>query len=96
MKRNLHATPTKIKAIAEAPAPSNLTQLRGFLGLIKFLPNLSHTLQFSSPEWTDMGMVSEGAVLSHVSNNGSEHPIAYASRSLSKSEKNYAQIEKRP
>ena len=37
-----------------------------------------------------------GAVLSHVSNNGSEHPIAYASRSLSKSEKNYAQIEKRP
>ena len=35
-----------------------------------------------------------GAVLSHVSHDGEERPIAYASRTLSSSEKNYAMIEK--
>ena len=34
-----------------------------------------------------------GAVLSHVSKDG-EHPIAFVSRSLSKAERNYSQIEK--
>ena len=35
-----------------------------------------------------------GAVLSHVMEDGQEQPIAFASRSLSKSEQNYAQVEK--
>jgi len=35
-----------------------------------------------------------GAVLSHVDSEGHEHPIAFTSRSLSASEKNYSQVEK--
>ena len=35
-----------------------------------------------------------GAVLSHTYSDGSEHPIAYVSRTLSPSEGNYAQLEK--
>ena len=35
-----------------------------------------------------------GAVLSHVFPNGDERPVAYASRTLTQSERGYAQLEK--
>ena len=45
----LRATPEKVAAIAGAPEPKNIQQLRSFLGLLnyyrKFLPNLASTIQ---------------------------------------------------
>ena len=43
-----HPTEDKIRAIKEAPAPTNIIELRSFLGMItyysKFLPNMSTNL----------------------------------------------------
>ena len=45
--QGLHTSPDKVKAIKEAPRPTNQQQLRAFLGLVnyygKFLPSLSAT-----------------------------------------------------
>ena len=138
-QKGLHPTKEKVRAIVEAPAPQNITQLKSFLGMLnyysKFLPNLSTLLaplykllhKKTSWQWDEaqqeafckakellvsspvlvhfdpakpLGLSCDaspygiGAVLSHKLANGTEHPVAYASRSLSPAELNYAQLDK--
>ena len=47
-KDGLHPVPSKVKAITEAPAPTNVNELRPYLGMVqyyaRFLPNLATEL----------------------------------------------------
>ena len=56
--------------------------------LVHYDPNLPLKLD------CDASAYGIGAVLSHVFPNGEEKPVAYASRTLSKTERGYAQLEK--
>ncbi len=129
----------KVQGVLEAPLPTNVSELRSFLGTVNyyasFIPDLStklaplNKLLQNNIEWnwsekctkafdviknclcsapvlahynpklplviaTDASPVGVAAVLSHRYPDNSERPIAYASRTLTVSEKNYSQIDR--
>lgn len=129
----------KVKAMLEAPRPTNLTQLQSFIGLVnyyrQFIKNFathmsplygllqknkkfiwsrecesafkkikekmasSEILTHFDPRLrlkltVDASQYGLGAILSHILNDRSEKPIAYASRTLTNCEKAYSQIDK--
>ncbi|KAL5474436.1 hypothetical protein EMCRGX_G026382 [Ephydatia muelleri] len=84
----------KVRAIKEAPAPKDEQQLQSFLGLLNYWDpsyNLSTKLALLH-SLLEKGKV--GAVLAHTFPDGSEHPVAFASRTLAPAEKNYSQLDK--
>ncbi|BFZ25831.1 hypothetical protein BsWGS_28870 [Bradybaena similaris] len=137
--QGIQPTTDKVRAVQDAPAPQNATELKSFLGLVnfygKFLPHLSTVLSplnsllrkgvafnwgekqssafkkvkamlastellaHFNPELEvslscDASSVGLGAVLAHKYPNGTERPIAFASRSLNKAEQRYSNIER--
>lgn len=138
-KNGLRACKKKVEAIVKAPRPTNITEVKRFLGVVNyyrnFVPNASsqlgplHELLRAGARWewgdrherafenvkrelaservlahyepgmqlvltVDAGPAGLGAVLAARAPDRTERPLAYASRSLTPSERNYSQIQK--
>ena len=96
----LRPHPDKVLAIHQAPKPSNVTQLKFYLGLLsycgKFLSNLLVHFNPQLPLFLacDGSAYGIGAVQTHRMPDGSEQPIGYVSCTLNSAERNYSQLEK--
>ena len=135
--KSLHPTEDKVRAIKAAPKPTNVAELKSYLGSInyygRFLPNLASQMKplydllaqgnpwkwgqgrekafTKSKEWLhsvlvhydptkelilccDASPYGSGAVLCHPTPDGADQPVGFASRTLSKAEQGYSQLEK--
>ncbi|UYV84889.1 K02A2.6-like [Cordylochernes scorpioides] len=78
-ERGVLPDPNKVQAIKEFSSPSSISEVRRFLGMVNF---------------TDASSYGLGAVFLQKSEDGYQKAVAYASRTMSETEKRWAQIEK--
>eukprot|EP00731_Ephydatia_muelleri_P002940 Em0001g2940a len=84
----LHKMPERVQAVVEVPLPKNV--IRAFLGMCWPI-SIPACL---SPYHLMRALYGLGVILSHKYSDGSEHPVAYASRTLMAAEQKYSQIDK--
>ncbi|KRY69639.1 Retrovirus-related Pol polyprotein from transposon [Trichinella pseudospiralis] len=91
--RGIQHTQDKVKAILAAPRPTNQTELQTFLGLVNFYMFYAKKSQHCK---TIATIVRQEAKmdLGHVMSDDTETPVAYASKTLTATKRNYAQIDK--
>ncbi|XP_026530759.1 uncharacterized protein K02A2.6-like, partial [Notechis scutatus] len=98
-KQGIHPTEKKLAAIKNAPRPRNKTDLQQAFQQVKdLLTSDAVLIQYNETlpltVTCDASPFGVGAILSHVLPNGTEAPIAFFSRTLSKTERNYSQLDK--
>ncbi|XP_076301711.1 uncharacterized protein LOC143219720 [Lasioglossum baleicum] len=98
-KNGLHKSKSKVKAIVEAPTPENTKQLLSFLGK-SFFWNDECENSFSWDQNEEILLACDAssyglsAILLHKYKDGSERPIAFASKRIPKGEMHRAIIDK--
>ncbi|XP_013914164.1 PREDICTED: LOW QUALITY PROTEIN: uncharacterized protein K02A2.6-like [Thamnophis sirtalis] len=97
--QGIHPSPAKIEAITNVPTPSSKAELQAFLGLLNFYATfIPHKASYGERLplllACDVSPYGMGTVLSHSFPDGSEAPITYYSRTLSRAERNYSHLDK--
>ncbi|KAI8120353.1 Retrovirus-related Pol polyprotein from transposon 17.6 [Lucilia cuprina] len=77
--KGIHPDPSKVESIQNMPRPTNVSELRSFLGAINYY---------------DASTVGIGAQIFHKMPDGTRKAIYHVSRALTSAEQKYSQIEK--